>query len=145
VSGPPELRDLPARNDQEVLVFELPLKCLAFSAGLAADGRGRAGREKMAARIEIKIEKGARRGAEAHTPLDHQCHNSLPREKRATSDALEQMAHLMLFGFQIASRNPGNARLAGHELRHVDSRGFELANFVGIIGEQANAPGAEFL
>jgi hypothetical protein len=58
---------------------------------------------------------------------------------------LQQMAHFMLFSLQIAARNFGDARLAGNELRYLDSCGFELANLVGIVGKQANAPGAELL
>jgi hypothetical protein len=65
-----------ARNNQQILTFELSFKCLEFSAHLAADGSGGAGRKRMAARVEIKIEENLRRVTEEHALLDHRCHKT---------------------------------------------------------------------
>src|ERR1700757_2888628 len=59
------------------------------------------------------------------------------------SEALEQVAHLVLLRLHVGAGNFGDARLARNALEHAHARGFELPDFVRIVGEQANLRGTE--
>src|SRR5260370_31335653 len=63
----------------------------------------------------------------------------------ATSKSFEQMAHFGFFRAQVRMRSFGNARLARNPLNHLDACACELADLLGVIGEQADLFCAELL
>src|SRR5580704_8422436 len=58
-------------------------------------------------------------------------------------DAVQQVAHLFLLGPQVRGRNLVDAWLAGNSLHDFDAGFFQLANFLRVVGQEADLFRAE--
>src|SRR6202023_2659155 len=68
---------------------------------------------------------------------------SYAKRRYGSSNAVEDVAHLLFLGLQIRAGSFRDAGLAGNSLDYANARFFKLTNFFRVIGQQADFPGAE--
>src|SRR5258708_6226346 len=74
------------------------------------------------------------RASQERSPLWSSMHSS----RSCLSNSLQQVAHFAFLGSEIAARNSRDARLTGNPFDDLDPRVFELADFLRVVGKQAN-------
>src|SRR3981189_3540088 len=98
--------------------------------------RGRNGRKRWSRPATATKSCNLSAGVSASLLLAHQV---------LSSNSFEQVSHFCFFRLQVKPRTFRHSRLAGNSLHYADAGAFELADFLGVIGEQADFGSAELL